>query len=410
MKSTRRKFVLNTMKTSAFIALAPWSVFSQGGENRNDAIPSLVDLHAFFKTPVIIKQIEIVRTQGKLFVKTTSGDGIVGITQCNERMDYLVPIFNGLVVPCFLGKDARDLEGLVRDVYNDGRNYKYAGMPFSNCVGHLELSIWDLLGKTAKQPASLFFGKPIRTEVPVYLSSLTRDNTADEEIAALGEQLEKTGALAIKLKVGGRMTGEEKIPGRSNRIISLARKTFGNRITIYADSNGSYSVKDAIAVGKMLEEHGVKIFEEPCPWEDNDSNKKVAAALHKITVAGGEQDTSLHRFQHIINEGVYDLVQPDLYYNGGLLRCVQVGNMAAKKKFGIAPHSPKADPLESAMLQFAAISPNLEGFQEYPSNPGTQPSWYSPHFNIVNGKCQIPIGPGLGVSFDDSIWKKQEKL
>ncbi len=49
-----------------------------------------------------------------------------------------------------------------------------------------------------------------------------------------------TGAWAVKLKVGGRMTSEESVPGRTKAIIPLARKTFGDGITIYADANGSY--------------------------------------------------------------------------------------------------------------------------------------------------------------------------
>jgi L-alanine-DL-glutamate epimerase-like enolase superfamily enzyme len=102
-------------------------------------------------------------------------------------------------------------------------------------------------------------------------------------------------------------------------------------------------------------------------------------------------------------------VQPDLYYNGGFIRCMQVAHMAAKAGRGIAPHSPKADPLEAAMLQFASVVSNLEGFQEYPSNADKQAAWYSPHFEIKNGKLPILTGPGLGVTYDEGIWKKAEK-
>jgi L-alanine-DL-glutamate epimerase-like enolase superfamily enzyme len=84
--------------------------------------------------------------------------------------------------------------------------------------------------------------------------------------------------------------------------------------------------------------------------------------------------------------------------------------MAAKAGRGIAPHSPKADPMEAAMLHFASVVPNLEGFQEFPANAGKQPGWYAPHFDIINGKLRIPTGAGLGVTYDDSIWKKEEKL
>lgn len=407
----RRNFLQKTVFISGALLSAKSHLTSQtaGAASLTD-LPNLINLHEVIKTPVIIKSIEVLRTQGKLFVKSTSTDGVTGITICNERMDYLIPILQGLVIPFFINKDARDLETIVDLVYRDGRNYKYAGMPFSNCVGHVELSLWDMLGKIANKPAGQFFGKMVRTEVPMYLSSLTRENTAEQEVAFLEKRLAETGAKAVKLKVGGRMTSEESVPGRTKAIIPLVRKTFGDGITIYADANGSYQPGEGIVVGKMLEDYGVKIFEEPCAWEDNTANKKVADALKKITLAGGEQDTSLPRFQNIIDNRVYDLVQPDLYYNGGLLRCIQVANMAAKAGRGIAPHSPKADPMEAAMLQFASVVPNLEGFQEFPGNAAKQPGWYAPHFDIINGKLRIPTGAGLGITYDDAIWKNAKKV
>jgi L-alanine-DL-glutamate epimerase-like enolase superfamily enzyme len=408
MRTSRRDFLLKAVKTTGFMAAAPYISFGQS--LFTDEKPSMLNLHKAITTPVKIVAVDIIKTQGELFVRTTSADGITGATMCNQRMEYLIPILKGLVVPAFVGKDARDLEEIIDLVYRDGRNYKYAGMPFSNCVGHVELSILDMLGKIANKPAGLFYGKVVRTEIPMYLSSLTRENTAEEEVDWLAKRLSETGALAVKLKVGGRMTSEESVPGRTKAIIPLARKKLGDNITIYADANGSYTTKEGIEVGKMLEDHGVKIFEEPCAWEDNTANKQVADALKKITLAGGEQDTSLHRFKYIIDNKVYDLVQPDLYYNGGFIRCMQVAQMAARAGRGIAPHSPKADPLEAAMLQLASVVPNLEGFQEYPSNAGRQLAWYSPHFEIKNGKLPILMGPGLGVTYDEDIWKKAEKV
>jgi hypothetical protein len=61
-------------------------------------------------------------------------------------------------------------------------------------------------------------------------------------------------------------------------------------------------------------------------------------------------------------------------------------------------------------LQFACVVSNLEGFQEYPNNAGKQASWYSPNFEIKNSKLPILTSPGLGVSYDEDIWKKAEKV
>ncbi len=372
--------------------------------------PGLFNLHGQVKSPVIISAVDILRAEGELFVRVTSKDGLTGITQANDRMENLHSMLNGMMVPFFTGKDARDLEFLVDEVYRVKSHYKYAGMPFWNCVGHVEVALWDLLGKTAAKPVHALLGKPVRTEVPVYLSSLTRETTPEQEAGDLAQKLAETGAKAVKIKVGGRMRNTPEDEKRTRALLPQLRNVLGNEITIYADANSSYSVEEGIAVGQFLEAHEVAIFEEPCPWEDYEANRQVAAALQKVKVAGGEQDSSVFRFKDIIQHRVYDVVQPDLYYNGGIIRGYRVAQLAAKASLGIAPHSPKADPLEAPFLHLASVLPNLEGFQEYPARAGKQPAWYTPHILVNDGKLAIPAGVGLGITYDEAVWKKAEKI
>jgi L-alanine-DL-glutamate epimerase-like enolase superfamily enzyme len=358
---------------------------------------------------VIIKSIELVRWKNNHFVVVTSTDGIKGITLTNTRIDYLYGIFNGLVKPFFLNKDARQLEDLVDGVYRDERNYKFSGMPFWNCVGHIEVAIWDLLGKTDNKPVHQLLGKQLRTEVPMYLSSLTRDNKAEEEVEKIKEKLAISGCKAVKIKVGGRMGTDAKAEDRSYKIVELLRK-YSDTLTIYADANSSFDVKQGIAMGKFLEKHNVDIYEEPCPWEDFESNKKVADALKRIKVAGGEQDTSFNRFEWYCKEDGLDILQPDTFYNGGILRCLAVSRLAEKFKKGFAPHSPKSDPLEAPFLHLAAVSPALYGFQEFPLTAvgKKQADWFEPHFSLKNGKLSISNDPGLGILYDEQIWKESK--
>jgi L-alanine-DL-glutamate epimerase-like enolase superfamily enzyme len=253
-------------------------------------------------------------------------------------------------------------------------------------------------------------GKPVRTQVPVYLSSLTRETTPEQEAGDLAQKLAQTGAKAVKIKVGGRMRNTHEDEKRTRALLPQLRKVLGNQITLYADANSSYTVEEGISVGQFLEAHDVAIFEEPCPWEDYEANRRVAAALQKIKVAGGEQDSSVYRFRDIIHNRVYDVVQPDLFYNGGIIRGYRVGQLAAKAGMGIAPHSPKADPLEAPFLHLAAVLSNLEGFQEYPARPAKQPAWYTPHLLVKDGKLPVPPGPGLGIAYDEAVWKKAVKV
>lgn len=361
----------------------------------------ILNLREIIATPVILESIDIKRAVGQEFVVIKSTDGVQGITLVNFRMEHLMPIFDGLLKPFFIGKDARDLEEILDLIAHDRSVYKYSGIPLFNPLGQIEIAIWDLLGKTVGIPASSFFGKRIRSEIPMYVSSLTRETSPVEEVDILQKQLQETGAKAIKIKVGGRMSrNRDASVGRTDELLPLLRKQLGDDLIIYADANSSYDVNTGIEVASFLESFGVSIFEEPCYWEDYEGNAKVRASLKKMKLAGGEQDTSYLRFMDLAKNHVYDVLQPDLYYNGGLLRAFYVEKMAIKYGRTIAPHSPKNDPLAAPFFQFASVSSVLEGFQEFPGGKKIYPNWYFPHFEIKEGKIQVPTGPGLGLEYD----------
>ena len=81
-------------------------------------------------------------------------------------------------------------------------------------------------------------------------------------------------------------------PGRSEKLIPLVRKTFGDDMTIYADSNGSYTADEAIRIGRIMEEFKYDFYEEPVPFDWYEETRDVANAL-SIPIAGGEQEPSL---------------------------------------------------------------------------------------------------------------------
>ena len=183
------------------------------------------------------------------------------------------------------------------------------------------------------------------------------------------------------------MTAEETVAGRTHSLIPLARKTFGDDVTICADANGSYDVTEAVAVGRMLEAHGVAFFEEPCPWQDYEQTHQVADRL-TIPVAGGEQDTSVSQFRRMINNRVVGLVQPDVFYNGGFIRTLRVARLAEEVGIKVALHGPGAGSRSAAVLQLAAVLSNSWEFQEYPAAA-----------DATDGQLDVGQSPGLGHGF-----------
>ena len=319
-----------------------------------------------------------------------------------KDMEDFVPILQRRVIPHFLGKDARDAETLVDDVYI--ANYKLSGQAFWCPVAYVEQSLFDLMGKTIRKPAGELMGGILRKEIPVYLSGSGRDTTAEEEVDVYVKGVEFTGAKAVKFKIGGRMSdNKDAYPGRTEKILELAAQKLAGKVTLMADANGSYGAAKAIEIGKRLQEMKYLWFEEPCPWEELSETRKVADAL-SMKIAFGEQDSSLWLFQWMIENKVMAVVQPDLNYNGGFTRAARVARMARKRNLWICPHNTQTGAASVNILQFAATTPNIGPYMEYVWRaPQKKETWFSPNFEIRNGVIPLPPGPGAGLAISIPI-------
>jgi L-alanine-DL-glutamate epimerase-like enolase superfamily enzyme len=349
------------------------------------------------KSPVVIESMKLLKKDSDYIVHVRSKDGAEGVSLTNPpRAQYLDHVFQQLVVPFFIGKDARDLDQLLRGLYRWNSNYKMYGLGLWSAQAWAEFAILDMLGRIANKPIGALLGGVVRQEVPYYVASGRRDTTPEQEIEWLKKLLAESGAKALKFRVGGRMSdNEDAMPLRTEKLITLVRKTFGDAMDIHADANSSYDPKEAIRVGHLLEQIKVIHYEEPCEFDHFDEMKTVADAL-TVPVACGEQEFSQWRFRWMIANHGADIVQPDLYYYGGLIRSIKVARMAAVAGLPIALHLSGGFGFVY-VLHFASCVPNLAKYQEYKMGMERYGSWLEPGIQVKDGKMTVPTGPGVGI-------------
>lgn len=346
-------------------------------------------------SPLVIESIELLRKNREYIVRVRSKDGAQGIAVTNDRAQYLYPILNKLVIPYFIGKDARDLESHLFEVYRYQSNYKLQGLALWCPVAWVEFALLDMIGRVSGKSFGQLLGGVVRQEVPFYVASGRRDSTPEEEVEYLAGLVAETGAKAVKFRVGGRMSkNADAMPGRTEKLIPLSRR-LGDDIAIHADANSSYDPPKAIEVGRMLEDISAVYFEEPCPFDHFEDTKKVADVL-TIPVAGGEQEYSQRRFRWAIyNRGV-DIVQPDLQYYGGLIRSTRVARMAALAGMPTTVHISGGFGFVY-MLHFASFTPDIGAYQEYKKGTERYSNWFDPPLEIKDGSITVPKGPGVGI-------------
>lgn len=415
MKFSRRRFLTRAAGTSALALARP----VLGGQPSGRLLTSPHDPRDLLlaqaaakpvlqlkglKEPVLIESIELLRKGRQHFVRVRSKEGAEGISVDNGRMDMLHPILTRLVAPYFIGKDARDWEELLFGVYREGDNYKLQGLALWSPVALVEFAVLDLLGRLTGQALGELLGGVVRTSVPFYVASGRRDTTPEQEVGYLKSLIDQTGAKAVKYRLGGRMSrNEDAMPGRTEKLIPLSRKALGDRMVIHADANSSYDPPRAIHIGRMLEDIQAIHYEEPCPFDNFDATKQVADAL-SIPVALGEQEFSQWRFQWMIREHVADIVQPDLFYYGGLVRSRRVARMAEQCGLPTTAHLSGGFGFVY-LLHFASCTPNIGPWQEYKKGVETYGQWFDPPLRIVDGALSVPRGPGVGIADPKEVLK-----
>jgi len=406
IRGSRRQFIAGALSAGAGAAALSSDAEQRGSQSQASPV-DVGDLDraaaapvlkiADFKAPVIIDSMRLLRKGDEYFVHVRSKDGAEGVSVVNPpRGEYLDRIAKQLVLPFFIGKDARDLENLLWELYRWKDNYKLQGLALWSPQAWAEFAILDMLGRIAQKPMGALLGNIVRTEVACYVASGRRDTTPEAEVEYLRKLIEESGARAVKFRVGGRMSrNADASPGRTERLIPLARNVLGAGIDLHADANSSYDPPQAIRVGRMLEEINAVYFEEPCPFDHHEDTKVVADTL-TIPVAGGEQESSEWRFRWTVANRGTDIVQPDLFYYGGMIRSIRVARMAAVAKIPTTAHISGGFGFVY-MLHFASCVPDIGRYQEYKLGLGVYGSWLDPPIVVRDGKMTVPTGPGTGI-------------
>lgn len=362
-----------------------------------------------FPNPVIIDSLELLQYHGNFLCRIRSTDGAEGISVGNnDQLQSLYPIFTNRLQPFFPGKDARDWEKLLDDVYVYKSNYKLQNLALWVPLATIEFALFDMLGRIAGKSIGELMGEIRNPKIAVYQANGDRGIPPEKTIENLKKKLEESKAKAIKFKLGGRMNAPDTPAGRTEKLIPLIRKTFGDEMVVYGDSNGSYNIEEAIRIGKILQEYKIDFYEEPVPFDWYEETKIVKDAL-KVPIAGGEQEPSLHNFRWLIGNRALDIVQPDIFYFGGMVRSMKVARMAEAYGMPCTPHISGSGLGYLYMMHFVSAIPNPGPYHEFKGfNHEIPLECKTSTLNSNAGVVTVPSGPGSGIDIDPEFVKKHK--
>lgn len=430
MKNGRRDFLKVAALAAGSAAIMPIStiatekktkIFTPDYAKLDKVLQLPVLRKELFSSPVIIEKIELLQNKNNFICRVRSKDGAIGLSIGHpSQSKHSYPLFLNVIIPFFTGKDARDLDNLIYMVSE--ANEKRQGNPFCIQIATLEFAILDMLGNIAGLSSGNLLGDIKTREVSIYLGhhlSAFRNKEPEVSLDLMQKDIIETKAKAVKIRAGrgdNLASDIDNVPGRTEKLIRMAREKYGDDMVLMIDGNGSYSVKEAIRIGKILEEYKYYFYEEPLPWDWYQEQKEVEHALN-IRMAGGEEEFGMHTFRYLIANEVFQIVQPDLFYFGGMIRTMKVARMAEAAGLKITPHITAGGIGFVYMLQMVSVCPAIEKYHEFkmfdtPDANGTIIPIKSKAemFESKDGKINVPSGLGMGIIIDPDYIKTHKVL
>jgi L-alanine-DL-glutamate epimerase-like enolase superfamily enzyme len=302
-----------------------------------------------------------------------------------------------------IGQDPFDTEQHVATL-----RYYATGLPYRGPAG-IDIALWDIIGKACGQPLYKLWGGG-KDKVPAY-ASMVRLSTPAER-AALAVRLADEGWQAIKLRIHYPTMAEDV------RLVEAVCEAVGDRMKVMVDANQAQSsgnwqpgirwdFRRALETAIELDRLGVYWLEEPLPRFAFKELAKINAAV-AMPIAGGENNRNFPEFVEMVQEDVYDILQPESMVCEGITTLRKIGVLGEAFHKPVIPHHGGRNLGTIAHLHLVASwrhSPYLEVLHDPPYGE------YQHGFSILanppvidsEGCVALPQGPGLGVELDRGL-------
>ncbi len=294
-----------------------------------------------------------------------------------------------MVAPLLIGRDPTAIHALMNELARSLHGAGRSG-PVVYALSAIDIALWDIAGKLAKQPLYRLLGGSARADLPAYASLLRYGKTAALE-PRIAEALDR-GYRLIKI--------HEIDPA----IIGAARTAAGAAVPLMVDCNCPWSVDEALTKCRALRQHDLEWIEEPVwPPEDHAGLARVRAE-GGIRVAAGENVASATEFHRLFERGALDVAQPSVTKVGGVTELLKVINLAESFGVRVVPHSAYFGPGLLASIHACAAQPREVWVERFYCDFEATP--FGPAIDPKSGRIAVPQGPGLGVDPDPALLKR----
>lgn len=342
---------------------------------------------------------------GWLVVEIFTDDGLVGVGNAALAPQVTKQTIDLYLKPLLLGQNPWDIEFLWQHMYRKTMAFGRKGIGMV-AISAVDIALWDLLGKSAKQPVYRLLGGRTKPRIPVYASRLYASESS--ELAAEAARYKNDGYKAMKLRFGwGPVDGAAGMQ-RNVELVRTVREAVGTDVDVMADAYMGWTLDYAKRMLPLLEPFHLRWLEEPIIPDDIHGYVELKSC-GRIPIAGGEHEFTLAGFRDLLEARAVDYIQFDTNRVGGITQARKIAALAEAYSVPVIPH---AGQMHNYHVVMASLnSPMAEYFPMVDVEVGNELFWY-----LFAGEPKAKDGfidldenvPGFGLSIDETKLKDFE--
>ncbi len=315
----------------------------------------------------------------------------------------LVQAALNVLEPLYMGENALEPER-VSEKLHQNTFWMGRGGSITHAISGIDIALWDILGKATGQPVGRLLGGRYRDRVRPYASILMDEPDVLAETLA---RIKELGFRSVKMGWGpfGRVSH-----AMDEAIVARARDVLGPEIELMVDPGASDAFWPngytwALRTAEMLAAYDIAWFEEalrPDALEDFIALRRATT----VPISGGEVLTRRQSYRTWLEQGAFDIVQPDVCKVGGISEERKIGWMAQEFGVKLIPHGWNTAVGLAADLHLASALMDTDRVEYLQGSPYIDDIKAGGWVLDDDGMLPVPDLPGLGLELDWDMVKK----
>jgi len=352
--------------------------------------PSKYNMDLFSKNKYMLLQGEKA-ILSNVIVKIFTDEGFVGIgdAACDkaEPVQVVKSMIDNYIAPRLIGKDPLDWHCLIE--YCSWETERAATR---HSISGIDLALYDLVGKILDVPVYTLLGGLRRNKL---LASIEVPRGTPDDMAEHSFEYYNQGIRGIKAKIGSN-------PEWDVECLIAIREKLGPNISLRADANCGYTVKEAIRFCKLVEKQNVdlEILEQPVALQNIFGLKEVKNSTY-IPIEADESAFSLTQVHHLLKNDAVDLINTKCAKALGILGVMQWASVAEAANIPIVIGTEWGTGVKiAAKLHLCAAIKNTDCIVEL-TEMMIHELLLKEQLVLTDGYLDVPTTPGLGLELDE---------